>query len=512
MFCARNKADGAASRAGAAASFLVAAVCAVSAPASALAAPVERADAALPTTSRQNDGFQYDEDYPTIPYSGAATHNAVARLQERLARGELRLEFKPPHGYLDSVLDALGIDPSSQTLVYSKTSLQAALIDAATPRSIYFDDDTYVAWIPGSAVLEIATMDSVLGPVFYTLANVSPTSPRFDRKTSRCLPCHDTYGMAGGGVPRFQFLSTLVDKTGAGLTLNAGVETTDRTPIADRWAGWYVSGRQGQQQHLGNILAAPGTGPKDLGRLRRGNLATVGGIVDLRKYVTDTSDIVALLVFDHQVYIDNLITHANFKSRAALARLGLAPDSSATTWSSLPADFQEGLKHLLEPLVEAMLLVGSAKFTDAIASTSGFDDWFRSQGPHDGRGRSLRALDLRKRLFRYRLSYLVYSKGFDGLPPCVLEYVYRRFADILSGRDRRSRYSDLSARERRDTFEILTATKPAFASAAAMRAAECGRGACTAYATPFKTRLEWTLVGVAGVGAIAMLGWAVARR
>jgi hypothetical protein len=101
------------------------------------------------------------------------------------------------------VLAALDIDAGSQTLVYSKTSLQYNLISSRAPRAIYFNDDTYIAWIPGTRFLEIATMGGALGLVFYTLSNVSPTELRIDRETSRCLTCHDTWSMAGGGVPRF---------------------------------------------------------------------------------------------------------------------------------------------------------------------------------------------------------------------------------------------------------------------------------------------------------------------
>lgn len=510
MFLWRDRTNDAPARGAAAALLLALVGCASLGPTRGLAAPLQGSGAALPVAGERGDSTRYDEEYPVIGYSEAATRNPVARLQERLARGELRLEYEPPRGYLDSILDALGIDASSQTLVYSKTSLQVALIDARTPRAIYFHDDTYVAWVPGSAVLEIATMDGALGPVFYTLANDSPAELRFERVTSRCLTCHDTYGMAGGGVPQFQFLSTLVDTAGDELTPNASTETTDRTPISERWGGWYVSGRQGEQEHLGNISAPPGTDPKHLRGLMRGNLDTLRGLVDLEKYRADTSDIVALLVFDHQVFVDNLITRANFKSRAAIARLGLDADSG---WSSLPTDLREALKRLLDPLVEAMLLVDAAKFTDRIASTSGFDVWFQSQGPHDSQGRSLRTLDLRTRLFKYRLSYLVYSAGFDGLPPYDLDYLYTRFADVLSGRDRRPPFADFSAQERRDALEILTATKPAFAAAAAKRAAECARGACEASAgLSAKRVLGWLLVGLASLAAFTIFGWAARGR
>jgi hypothetical protein len=405
--------------------------------------------------------IRYDADYPAIDYGKSATRNSIARLQSRLEKGEIRLEFKQPRGYLDSVLGALGIDASSQTLVYSKTSLQYSLISAARPRAIYFNDETYVAWIPGTAFLEIATMDGERGPVFYALSNQSPEHVSITRESSRCLTCHDTWGMAGGGVPRFLFLSTLVDVNGEGLDGKAGIDTTDQTPIQDRWAGWYVTGQHGKQQHLGNILAEPGEDVSSLDSLRLGNVDTLKNLFDTGPYLTDKSDVVALLVFEHQAHVGGFITRANFKSRTLLARKAL--DATGTAWSSLPQDVQKSLKAMLEPLVRAMLFANAATVTDRISSTSGFDRWFEAQGPRDGKGRSLRELDLRNRIFKYPLSYLIYSAGFEGLPECDKEYVYTRFAEVLSGRDRSAAFSHLSAGERQDLLEILASTKPEFA-------------------------------------------------
>ncbi len=437
-----------------------------------------RQSPAVLTFTSTGGALRYDAEYPSIGYGGTPTHNAIARLQERLERGEVRLRFQPPRGYLDSVLSALGIDPSSQTLVYSKTSLQFDLIRAATPRAIYFNDDTYVAWIPGTAFLEIATLDTAMGPVFYSLSNESPAELRIDRKSSRCLTCHDTWGMTGGGVPQLVFLSTLVDRNGEALTGRPGTETTDETPIRDRWAGWYVTGRHGEGTHLGNILAEPGEDPGDIDRLRKGNIDTVAGLFDAHTYLTDKSDIVALLIFEHQAYLSGYITRANFKSRVVLARNGEDP-SGATAWSTLPQNVQKPLKAMLEPLVRAMLFVDATPFVSPISSSSGFDKWFEARGPWDPKGRSLRELDLQTRVFKHRLSYLVYSAAFDGMPECARDYVYRRLADILSGRDQSPTFSYLSAGERAELLDILTSTKPAFATVVRARSAECERGGCS---------------------------------
>lgn len=431
-----------------------------------LASGVMNAEERASSITGGGGAIRYDAEYPAIDYGKTPTRNAIARLQSRLEKGEIQMAFKPPRGYLDSVLSALGIDPSSQTLVYSKTSLQFSLISAAKPRAIYFNDATYVAWIPGTAFLEIATLDAELGPVFYALTNESPRQLTITRESSRCLTCHDTWGMTGGGVPRFLFQSTLVDRNGEALDQQAGSETTDQTPIQERWAGWYVTGQHGKQPHLGNLLLDPGHDTADLERSRRGNIDTLHALFDTGPYLTDKSDIVALLIFEHQAHVSGFMTRANFKSRTLLGKRGL---DARMPWSSLPPDVQKALTAMLEPLVRAMLFANAAAPTDEITSSSGFDTWFEAQGPRDPQGRSLRELDLRTRIFRYPLSYLVYSEGFAGLPACDKEYVYRRFAEILRGRDESATFSHLSGQDRQALLEILSTTSPEFAQVAQTR-------------------------------------------
>ncbi len=425
----------------------------------------------------------YDTEYPVIGYARAARDDAVARLEARIERGEVSLEYRAPRGYLDSLLSALGIDPSSQALVYSKTSLQTNAITAATPRAIYFNDDTYVGWVQGSGEnLELAAMDSKLGQVFYTLANRPSESVRLQRKILDCLACHDTYELSGGGVPRFLLMSTYTDVLGNQLTHEGQIITSDQTPLKYRWGGWYVTGRSGDQVHLGNIQVHSVYELVQLDKVRRGNLATLDALFDTRPYLTDRSDIVALLVLQHQVDVQNLITRVNFEVREALARArqgrsrpggsGSADPPGGSGLAALPEKTRAALKEYLDSLVAAMLFVDATRFTSPIRGDSGFQAWFEARGPRDRLGRSLRDLDLTTRLFKYPLSYLVYSASFDALPDAARTYVYGRFADILSGRDASGTYSFLSDSDRQAILEILTATKPSFARFLAGRPAE----------------------------------------
>ncbi|HEY6454352.1 MAG TPA: hypothetical protein VIY90_03620 [Steroidobacteraceae bacterium] len=398
----------------------------------------------------------YDKEYPVIHYERMPTHNAIAHLEQRLAAGEVKLTYAAPRGYLDSLLAALHIDASSQALVYSKTSLQTGAISAATPRALYFDADTYVGYVQGSRNLELGTMDSELGQVFYILPNREVAAPQLQRQTLTCLACHDTYELSGGGVPRFLLMSSYVNIRGDQLTHEDNILTTDETPMESRWGGWYVTGQTGKQKHVGNILVKDVQELVKLDSVRRENIDTLDGLFDTKAYLTDKSDVVALLVLQHQVTVQNLLTRANFEVRNALARVG---QQSAALSAKTSADLHE----YLDALAKAMLFGDAAPFIDTIRGNSGFAAWFQRQGIKDAQNRSLRDLDLRTRLFRYPLSYLVYTPSFDALPDYARDYVFGKFAAVLQGRDTSASYAFMSAADRRDTLQVLTATKPAFA-------------------------------------------------
>ncbi|HUK01572.1 MAG TPA: hypothetical protein VLW26_04780 [Steroidobacteraceae bacterium] len=434
-----------------------------------LAAPAP-ADASTPpegpgTVTPVTAPLRYDFDYPTIGYAGRASHNQIARLQARIDRGEVKLQFRGERGYLDSLLAALHIDPSSQILVYSKTSLQIDHITAATPRAIYFNDDSYVAWVQDSNLLEMSVMDSELGAVFYTLVNKADSPVNVHRETSRCLACHDTFSMTGGGVPRFLISSTLVDTTGVALRNETSHETDDTTPLERRWGGWYVTGVPDHQMHLGNVRFERGATLPARNDYQRGTMRSIDALFDTRPYLTDKSDVVALLVLEHQLYIKNLITRLNFKSRSFLARDAAAAAPRTVSFDTASAGTQTAVHRMVEQLVRAMLFADAASYRAPLAGTSGFDHWFMSQGRRDSQGRSLRDFDLRTRLFKYPLSYVIYSEAFDALPAPIKQKIYARLREILSASQADPAVPKLTAAQRRAILEILTATKPDFARA-----------------------------------------------
>jgi hypothetical protein len=418
-----------------------------------------------------SDRLRYDTEYPSVGYSGMAQNNRIARLQARLDQGEVKLEFEPGQGYLRSLLQALDIDPSSQVLVYSKTSLQTGEIQAASPRAIYFNEDTYVGWVQGSTQMELGSMDSALDQVFYTLQNGPQAPVRFKRENQTCLACHDSLSYSGGGVPRFLLMSAYVDTHGEPLTHEGSILMTDHTQFRYRWGGWYVTGQQGDQVHLGNMLVHNVQELTHLDTLRRGNLDTLDALFDTKPYLTDKSDIVALLVLLHQSTVQDRITEVNFDTRTALGKAGKDPADGRGVL--LPAQSRKQIREEMDALVDEMLFVGDPGFSSRLTGSSGFDKWFQARGPRDGHGRSLRELDLTTRLFKYPCSFLIYSEAFDALPAYAKDYLYDRLVKILTGKEHAPQYSRLTAADRKAVLEILTATKPDFA--AALKAGEAHR-------------------------------------
>ena len=299
-----------------------------------------------PTAPATGSMLRYETEYPTIPYLTGQRTDRVAALIGRLERGDAKLDYHRERGYLDSLLAALEIDPASQTLVYSQTSLQSRLIGPRTPRAIYFNDDVYVGYVKG-APLEIASLDPTLGPVFYLLDQAEAPAPTFAAELGKCLSCHDSYSLTGGGVPRFIVGSGYTGTTGMLVSHEGWILISDRTPLKSRWGGWYVTGMHGSQVHLGNMVIKTLYDFDRLEELRVGNVDTLDALVDVKPFPTNTSDIVALLVLQHQADVQNLITRLHYDARTAA-------DKRA-----------EPLEETAERLLRMMLFVDAVEYTDA---------------------------------------------------------------------------------------------------------------------------------------------------
>jgi len=181
-----------------------------------------------------------------------------------------------------------------------------------------------------------------------------------------------------------------------------------------------VTGTTENMHHLGNVTALDPNNPYELPQGR--TLASLSGRFDPAHTLTSSSDIVALMTLEHQTgFINRLFALNKRYSDAAL-----------------------------EDLVSYMTFANEVALPGAVTGNSGFTSDFANRGPHDRKGRSLRSFDLKTRLFRYPLSYMIYSDAFAALQPDIRDKLYRRLYDTLKAK----------GTDGADAIAILAKTKP----------------------------------------------------
>jgi hypothetical protein len=291
-------------------------------------------------------------------------------------------------------------------------------------------------------VIEVIATDPREGVEFYTLDLEKKAKPEFLRRTMQCMQCHMIPGTLN--VPGLAITSVIPAPDGSLRFPAAGIIVDSRTPLDERWGGWYVTGNAGELQSRANAVASRPDLPGVLDYRDTQNLTSLRSRLDTTQYPEPGSDIVALMTIEHQTRMTNLLIRLEWETRIA--------EHDGTI-----EDFRKDrLNRVVEQLTNYMLFLGEAKIYDPIAGVSTFSKTFPARGPRDPQGRSLRDFDLKARLFRYPLSYMIYSELFDALPDVAKQAVYRRLFDALNGKIE----TPLSAPDRRAIFEIVRDTKP----------------------------------------------------
>lgn len=335
----------------------------------------------------------------------------------------------PGPATLTSILRGMELAVSSQLLVYSATSLQSGLIRPDNPRALYFSDEVYLGYVPGGR-LEVAAIDPVMGPVFYL---VEPGRERASvSRTNRCMNCHG--GRASEMVPGLVAESVIPTTTGASLDGFRREITGHTIPVRDRLGGWYVTGPHAAGTHHGNLLGVASGGGYTTSRL------VPGKSFDWRHYPTGTSDFFAHLVHEHQLGFHNLVTLALYHSREEGTEKTQVVERVAV--------------RLLDYVLfrEEAALPQSGIFPDPVFLRDFVRSAVRSKD-----GRSLRDVDLQTRMFKYRCSYMVYTKGFKALPESFRVVFNRMLVRALSDSSDR-RFDYLPAAEKKAILEILRET------------------------------------------------------
>ncbi|WP_367873598.1 hypothetical protein [Luteolibacter sp. Populi] len=375
-------------------------------------------------------------DLPPIRYSDTKPTDAVAKLAGALASGAKQVEGKTGLERLRFVLKELGIAEESQVLVFSKTSLQTALIHPRNPRALFYSEEAYVGYVPAGAI-EVIVQDPLLGDVFYVIEPGPADGLKIERDTSLCLSCHGTTRTEG--IPGVQVRSVFPNAEGHPLLAMGTSHVNHDTPLAERWGGYYVTGRS-SEPHLGNRTFTEGGD----GQPKPSDLHDLRGVIDVSKYPRPTSDIVALMVLEHQCRMHNLLNAAALQYRRAFY-IGRAIDPDADPDQGSAGRVADGMA---AKIVECLFFKDEAQPGDDLVGGEDFQTSFSARYPKTKAGDSLAEFHLYDRLFKNRCSYMIYSRAFQGLPVRVKQAVISGMKKVLSGEDTSFAYLKESERKR----------------------------------------------------------------
>jgi hypothetical protein len=407
--------------------------------------------AALLTTAAASAADLWD--LPPTRYSDTTPTDPVTLLAADLAAGKREIPGTTPLERVRGILRMLEISEASQILVFSKTSKQNPLIAPAHPRAVFFNENAYVGWVPGGLV-ELIVHDPALGVNFYTLdpADGIPAGKRIQRDVSDCLSCHGTARTES--VPGMLVRSVFPDANGQPILPLGSFLIDHRSPIGERWGGYYVTGAS-SLPHFGNR-----TFDEAAGRQPPAPAPPVQALtekIDTSPYPRPTSDIVALMVLEHQCAVHNHLTAAAMQyRRGAWLQQSLDPTADPATGSpGQQADLAA------RRIVDLLLFKDEAPLgDDGIEGDPAFQETFAARFPRTPDGRSLADFNLSDRLFKHRCSFMVYSKAFAALPAPVRSAVVSRLRAALTTNP--APHPPAGERARPD--QILRATLPEYAS------------------------------------------------
>jgi hypothetical protein len=261
------------------------------------------------------------------------------------------------------------------------------------------------------------------------------------------MSCHGTTRTEG--VPGMVVRSVFPNGEGHPMLAMGTTQVSHETPLPDRWGGYYVTGRS-SLPHLGNRTFPEGgeahPQPSDLDHL--------DDLIDVAKYPRSTSDIVALMVLEHQCRMHNLFNAAALQYRRA-HYIGSAIDPDADPDQGSAGRVADGMA---QRIVECLFFKDEASPGDDLVGGEEFQKSFSARYPKTASGDSLAEFHLYDRIFKNRCSYMVYSRAFTGLPARVKEAVLARMKAVLAGED--ESYDYLKESERKRIAAILAETLP----------------------------------------------------
>lgn len=328
-------------------------------------------------------------------------------------------------------------------LVFSTTSLQLSLITPANPRALYFNEDTYVGFIPGGKI-EIVALDPELGGIFYILdIPRTPTGSLNIERSRRCMNCHS--GSESGYVPGLVIKSVVPGPRGGTLDAYRVDLTGHGIPLADRFGGWYLTGHHGFTNHWANAIGRSGPGDAITKEA-----VLPGERFSYSRYPVGTSDILPQLVHEHQAGFVNRALQIGYVARSYLHK----------TNGQLNAHETAELEKLIREFVRYVLFAEEAVLPPpGIEGDKSFKRDFLAKR-RVANGTSLKDFDLVDRLFKHRCSYMIYTPLFLELPAVAKSMVVKQIEEALTTNSALSAH--LGADEKKAIRSILRATHPDF--------------------------------------------------
>jgi len=381
---------------------------------------------------------------PIHGYNALPTHDQFARFKADLDAGRAKLDASDELALLRSVLKGLEIPVTSQMLVTSATSFQKTIISPRRPRALYFNDDTYVGFVPGGQI-EVISIDPARGAMFYIFGRSEAGKVPRIRRSENCLTCHATPEM--GEVPQLVIESVVPGITGGGEKAFRRGLSGHSVPFEDRFGGWLLTDASEFPQHWANVLiewTSKGIQEKPM---------KPGQLFKLNRYPVPTSELLPQLLHEHQVGFVNRAVEATYRTRTLLH------DRSGGDEAIVPE-----LEAMARELVRYLLFADEVPLpAGGITGSEAFRTEFLAHRRVASNGRSLRDLDLKTRLLRHRCSYMIESAAFAGLPPQLRQYVDRELERALDPSTKSEDYDYLPAEEKQVIRTILKETLPPLA-------------------------------------------------
>lgn len=351
---------------------------------------------------------------PPHSYLDWKPKDRFAELQEKAQKGEVKIDTSSDRAFLSSLLQALNVPVSSQMLVFSASSLQSEIINPRNPRALYFNEDTYIGWVPGGLV-EIIAADPEMGPIFYVFDRLRPGGPVPNvTRSTKCMNCHA--GNATRRLPGLIAESLLVSQAGSSLETYRRDVQGHQIPLENRFGGWHLTGEHNLTDNKANVM-----GLTRNGRIEKTPVPP-GQFSNLDLHLLPTSDILPHLVHEHQMGFENRLVYAIYTMRQ------LKAENKGLMSSEGKAEIEERAQELARYIVFA----DEAKFpAKGIVGDPKYAEDFLRDRKMTKAGLSLKDFDMKTRIFKHRCSFMLYTDTWKHAPRELKDRVYYHMAGYL---------------------------------------------------------------------------------